>query len=93
MKLKPEHQDTVIGTFLSVERQIKYHIKNTLPFYAEMEEWDRKEYQEIYKSNIEQSEAMAVYMMQNESIFNKLLSDYGLTVILFIAKVKNQRYE
>jgi len=93
MKLKPEHQDTVLGTFLSVESQIRYHEKNIIPFYAGMEDWERNEYQEVYKSNVEQLEAMAVYMMQNEALFNDLLSDYGLTVVLFIAKVKNQRYE
>lgn len=86
LKLQPKHEDTVIAKMLSLKSQINYHIENVAPFYSEMEKYEAKEYKEIYSENVTELNEKKQYILENEMLFNNILSLYGLTVTIFLVR-------
>lgn len=86
LTLKAKHEDTLVGQYLNLVSQVNYHNANIAPFYSEMEKWEMKEYVAVNNDNLEAIENCKKAMMQNEAIFNNLLSEYNLSVVIFIAK-------
>lgn len=86
MTLLAKHQDTLLGQYLELVAQVNYHNTNIDPFYSDMENWEMKEYVAVNNDNLEAIENCKKSMMQNEAIFNELLSEYNLSVAVFISK-------
>jgi len=86
LKLQAKHEDTLVGQYLNLVAQVNYHNANTAPFYSEMENWEMKEYVAVNNDNLEAIENCKKAMMENESIFNELLSAYNLSVAVFVNK-------
>ena len=86
IKLNAKHQDSVIGQILELKNQITYHTENIAPFYSEMQAWEAKEYKSVYDENISRLSELKNMLIENESIFNEILSSYNLTVAVFINK-------
>ena len=84
--LKPEHQDTLIGQLLTLKSRREYYLKNTMPFYSEMTKSEQKEYSELYDENESDIRILSECIMQNQSIFNHILSNYNLSCVTFLAK-------
>jgi|GEM_PF-4129110 len=84
--LKPQHQDTVIGQMLDLKAQINYHNDSIVPFYSELQVWEKKEYESVNNDNINKLAALEQYIIENESLFNLILIDYNMSVAIFINK-------
>lgn len=89
LKLQAKHEDTLVGQFLNAVSQVNYNNANIAPFYSEMEKWEMKEYVAVNNGNLEIIENCKKAMMENEAIFNEMLSEYNLTVAVFINKYSN----
>ena len=89
LKLQAKHEDTLVGQFLNAVSRVNYHNANIAPFYSEMEKWEMKEYVAVNNDSLETIENCKKAMMENEAIFNELLSDYNLSVAVFINKYSN----
>lgn len=89
LKLKPQHETTVIGQIIDANRAVNYHNENTAPFYNQMEKWEMKEYKSVNDDNIAKIKILKDTLISNESLFNNLLSEYNLTTTIFIARYIN----
>lgn len=89
LKLKPAHVDTVIGKLIDFKKAIDYHLEYIKPRYSKMEPWERKEYEKVFQYDLEELKHLKFYLMDNEPLFNKMLSEYNLSVAVFIAKYLN----
>lgn len=87
--LKPQHQSTIVGQLLEAKQAVNYHNKNIKPFLSDMENWEAKEYTDVNNDNLNKINNLKNVLIENESIFNPLLSEYELTVTIFIAKYIN----
>ncbi len=87
----PQLQDSTLGQMIYLKTQIDYHLKNIIPFYSEMEFWERKEYEAVYSLNVSDLENKKKYVMEHESIYNELLSasKMSMSVTVFINKFIN----
>lgn len=84
--LKPQHETTSIGLMLQYKSAIEYHNKNIAPRFNEMEKWEQKEYKKNLIDYTNSLEDNKKYIIENESFFNELLSQYNLSVSIFINK-------
>ena len=84
--LKPEHQDTLIGKLLTLKSKRNYYLKNTITFYNEMTKSEQKEYSELYEENESDIRILSSCIMEHQSIFNSILSNYNLSCVTFLAK-------
>jgi hypothetical protein len=90
LKLKPQHQDSVIGQILSVKSAVNYYNYSLLPRYKEMDVWEANEYEVLNQKNLTELERLEKYIIKHEALFNGLLCEYDLTVTVFLAKyIKN----
>ncbi len=86
LKLKPQHQDSVIGQILAIKSAVNYHNDVVLPHYKEMDVWEANEYEVVNQKKLTELERLEKYIIKNEALFNDLLSGYDLTVTVFLAK-------
>ncbi len=84
LKLKPQHEDTIIAKYLTLLNSVNHNKLNIEPYYNNMELWQQKEYIEVNNENLKQLEIFKQIMINNQSIFNDILSHYNITVTLFL---------
>ncbi|MGF7082975.1 hypothetical protein [Mucilaginibacter sp. UYCu711] len=86
LKLKPEHETSVIGQILSLKSQLDYHKNNIAPFFHEMEKWEQKEYSAVNADNEVELERLKQHIIANTPTFNQFLQQYqsGLCVPMFV---------
>ena len=84
LKLKPQHEDTIIAKYLTLLNSINYNKLNIEPYYNNMELWQQKEYIEVNNENLKQLEMYKLTMIEYSDIFNNILSHYNTTVTLFL---------
>lgn len=89
-ELKPSHRYSVIGQIVDTVNAINYHHKEINPNFYKMESWERKEYEKTYSSYKEEYKTLRTYMIANEPIFNKSLSEYNLSVATFLASQRDR---
>jgi hypothetical protein len=90
LKLKPQHQDSVIGQILKAKAAVNYFNTEILPHYKEMDVWEANEYEVVNQKNLAELERLEKYIINHEALFNDLLCEYDLTVTIFLAKyIKN----
>jgi hypothetical protein len=90
LKLKPQHQDSVIGQILKAKAAVNYFNTEILPRYKEMDVWEANEYEVVNQKNLAELERLEKYIINHEALFNDLLCEYDLTVTTFLAKyIKN----
>ena len=85
-ELKPQHQTSVIGRMLDIRNQIIYLKNNVIPFSYKMEKWEYKEYSLQFNNYKQELDELSDYIYKNESLFNEILSNYNLSVSVFINK-------
>lgn len=90
LNLIPAHKGTIIDSAISAKNAIEYHEKNIAPFYSEMQNWERKEYERVNAKNMEILNKAKNDMLDLEWCFNDMLSEYKITVTIFIAKYLNR---
>ena len=56
------------------------------PYLFTSDAWEQKEHEQVYNNNLNKVKECISYMMDNESIFNDLLSTYNITVVTFVAR-------
>lgn len=83
-QLKPQHQDSVIGVMISLNCQMMHYKSEILPYINDMAAWEAKEYVLINDSNAKQFDDCKAHIIENESIFNEMLSSYNLSVATFV---------
>ncbi|QIK58785.1 hypothetical protein G7050_02580 [Dysgonomonas sp. HDW5A] len=86
LKLKPKHQDSVIARMLDNKNMIEYLKKDVLPFTYQMQDWEKKEYKELYEAKLQELEDQKKYIRENEAPLNLILCEYGTSVAVFIHK-------
>ena len=86
IEIKEIHKDTLISKSIELKKQIDYYINNIQPKFDDLEDWQINEYKQVHKDNIEALNGHIIHMRANESVFNELLSCYGLIVTIFIRK-------
>ena len=86
LQLKPKHQDTVIAHMLDNKSMIEYLKKDVLLFTDQMQNWEKKEYKELYEAKLQELEYQKKYIRENEATFNLILCEYGTSVAVFIHK-------
>ena len=91
MFLKPQHEESVIGQYITYKNQELYYINEVEPILKSLEEWERKELISVgddWKKRVQKSKQ---YIINNERFFNKILSEYSLSVTVFLAKQENRK--
>lgn len=86
LTLKPQHETSVIGQMIQLVSSINYHKNEIAPRLQDAELFERKEYEAMNNENIQSLSEMKAYIIENENVFNDLLSSYGLSVSVFINK-------
>ena len=86
LKLRPEHQDTIIAKMLSLKSQIQYMNENVMPFLPDMEKWEAKEYSNVHAGYVRDLDEKKERIIEHEAYFNRILNHYNLTVVIFLAK-------
>lgn len=86
LQLTPQDQNNVIGKSLELKRSIEYITNDVKPHFEQMESWEVKEYKNVLENDSNELEQNKAYMMENQSVFNNVLSKYDLTVVTFISK-------
>lgn len=80
------HSDTLPFQSLELKKQINYYNNQIKTHFDEMEDFEINEYVQCYKDNIILLKENKKTMMNNESVFNKLLSCYNITTTIFCTK-------
>ena len=88
LNLKPQHQDSALQTIMNLARSIKHFELFIFPKYSEMTDSERKESSAINEENVLAFESKKKYILENQSIFNELLSEYKISVTIFLVGVK-----
>ena len=86
--LRPSHQDTIIGALQETVQAINYHNNVIAPALDTLDASDAREFLLSFDDYTQDRAKYEAYLMDNEAVFNKLLSSYGLTVAVFIARLK-----
>ena len=84
--LTPLHQDSLLWNLMELVEKINYIHNEVLSHRDELEEWEAKEYDGVLSDHYATLEGTRDHIRDNESVFNEMLSTYGLTVTTFINK-------
>ncbi len=76
--------DSLLGKYSELVNKINYHNTSIAPFFSEMAAWEVKEYSDINEENLTEINFVKGAIMENEAIFNELLSDQNITVAEFL---------
>ena len=76
-------QDSLLGRYSELVKQINYHNELIAPFFSEMTTWEAKEYKAVNEQYLIEIESCKSAIMENETIFNELLACRNITVQQF----------
>jgi len=77
-------QDSLLGKYSELVKQINYHNTLIAPFFSEMTAWEAREYKRVNEEYLYEIEECKAAIMENEAIFNELLSSRNITVAEYL---------
>ena len=86
INFKENHLGTLPDLAIRLKNQIEFYKEYISPDFDDMEDWEINEYKQVHKQNIEQLTQYIKEMIDNETIFNALLSCYNISTTVFCRK-------